>query len=59
MYFSSHLKGTAKTQKDEHEVEYWINPQRQGNVREPTAKSSFQFALSIQIFYCQIVTNQH
>lgn len=30
-----------KGEKDEHEVEYWINPQRQGNVREPTAKPSF------------------
>lgn len=37
MYFSSHLKGPAKGRKDEHEVEYRINPQRRGNVRELTA----------------------
>lgn len=41
MYFSCHLKGTGKAKKDEHEVEYWINPQRRGNVREPTDKPTF------------------
>lgn len=45
MYFSFHLKGTAKAKKDEHEEEYWINSQRNGDVRESTAKPSFQFAL--------------
>lgn len=54
MHFSSHLEGTAKAKKDEHEVEYWINSPRNGNVRVSTAKPSFQFALYIKLFYSKL-----
>lgn len=48
MHFSSDLRGTAKAKKDEHEVEYWINPQREGKAREPTAKPHFSIHFTVE-----------